>query len=166
MFFEEGNMKLWKMRQWEKYYKSGDHRFGVRVRYEKGVDSEVKRSIKECIEWLRLMYDFPKRVNIYVKSAVRIKAKNGEKVCGTFFRPADRNREPYIRIATGDYPKLLSNRGKDNALASILYSVLHELSHYFQWLNDLDLTFIGEERQATNYAKTMIREYAQTRDHP
>lgn len=159
-------MNIWTIDKWKKYYGEHPHRSGLRVRYEKSVDPEVKRAIKECIWWLRSEYVFPKRVRLYVKSARRIKAKNGEMVCGTFFRPADRNEEPYIRIATGDYIELLEKRGKDNALAAILYTLIHELTHYFQWLNDLDLTLIGEERQATNYSESIMSDYAETRDHP
>lgn len=69
-------------------------------------------------------------------------------------------------MSTGDYPELLEKRGKDNALASILITMFHELSHYYQWLNDLNLTLIGEERQATIYEKKRISDYAETRDHP
>ena len=159
-------MNLLKTKKWMYYYSNNNHRSGLRVRYEKNIDSEVKRAIGECIKWLRTTYDFPKRLNLYVKESVRIKAKNGENVCGTFFRPANRDVEPYIKVATGDYHELLLDRGKDNALATILQTIMHEISHYFQWLNDLDLTLIGEERQATNYSRKLMFEYAETRDHP
>ena len=159
-------MNIWKTKKWQSFYVDNTHRHGMHIIYEQGVDAEVHRAISDCAKWLRSKYLFPKRVRIYVKSARRIKAQNGENVCGTFFRPADRNREPYIRLATGDYLELLEERGKDNALACILVSLLHELSHYFQWLNDLNLTLVGEERQATNYSRRIIGEYSETRDHP
>ena len=159
-------MNIWKMKKWQEYYKDHPCRSGIRVRYEKEVDSEVKRAIKECLYWLRTEYTFPKRIRLYVKAERRIRAQNGDNVCGTFFRPVDRDQEPYIKVATGDYLELLEERGKDNALACILYTILHELSHYFQWLNDLDLTLIGEERQATNYSRLLMRDYASTREHP
>ena len=159
-------MNVWKIKRWNNYYEPMLQRTGIRVRYEKNVDSEAKRAINDLIRWLRTEYEFPIRVRMYIKSSVRIKAKNGEMVCGTFFRPADRNVEPYIRISTGDYLDLLKERGKDNALASILWTILHELTHYFQWLNDLDLTFIGEERQASNYANRILSAYSETREHP
>ena len=159
-------MNIWKSDSWEEYYKYRTYRSGLRIRYDENVDSEVKRAIKECACWLRSKHRFPKRVCIYVKSERRIIATNGEKVCGTFWRPADRDKEPYIRLATGDYSELLKQIGKDNALASILISMLHELTHYFQWLNDVELTLIGEERQATNYSRKLIAEYAETREHP
>ena len=159
-------MNIWTTDKWKKYYGEYPYPNGLRVRYEKGIDPEVKRAIKECVNWLRSKYVFPKRVHVYIKANRRVMAKNGEMVCGTFFRPADRNKEPYIRVATGDYMELLGKRGKDNALAAMLYTVIHELTHYFQWLNDLDLTLIGEERQATNYSKTIMFDYSETRDHP
>ena len=159
-------MNIWKIRNWEHFYDLHPGRKGIRVRYDKNVDSEVKRAIHDCIVWLRSEYKFPKRVNVYVKGKRRIRATNGDKVCGTFFRPADREKEPYIKLATGDYHELLDEFGKDNALAAILNTMIHELTHYFQWLNDLSLTLTGEERQATIYASRIIGEYAQTRDHP
>ena len=159
-------MNIWQSQKWQDFYKENPCRNGLHIRYEKIVDSEVKRAIRECVNWMRREYYFPKRVRVYVKEKRRIKAKNGENVCGTFFRPADRNVEPYIKISTGDYFELLEQRGKDNALAAILYALMHELTHYFQWVNDIDLTLIGEERQATNYSRLIMREYAETRDHP
>lgn len=41
----------------------------------------------------------------------------------------------------------------------------HELTHYFQWVNSLNLTPIGQERQATKYARYIMDEYAATREH-
>ena len=84
----------------------------------------------------------------------------------TFFFPFDTNDEPYARVATGDYFELLEKRGKDNALASILSSIAHELTHYFQWINGINLTEMGAERQATAYARFILDEYAETRKHP
>ena len=159
-------MNVWETKKWQDYYKCRSHKTGLRVRYEKNVDFEVKRALNDLVCWLRTKYEFPVRVRIYVKSSARLKAKNGEMVCGTFFRPADRNVEPYIRVSTGDYFDLLKKRGKDDALASIIWTTLHELTHYFQWLNDFKLTLIGEERQATIYATKILSEYAETREHP
>lgn len=159
-------MNIWRTNKWQDYYKTRFCRSGLRIDYEKSVDPEVKRAIKEFVSWLRTEYIFPKRVRMYVKSARRIKAKDGDLVCGTFFRPNHKDVEPYIRIATGDYIELLETRGKDNALSSIIWTIPHELTHYFQWLNDIELSLIGEERQAINYANKILDEYAETREHP
>ena len=61
---------------------------------------------------------------------------------------------------------LANHLGKDNALASILLSLAHELTHYYQWINNIQLTPTGRERQATKYANYIIDEYASTREHP
>lgn len=160
-------MNIWNKTAWKVFYGDEIKRRGLRVRFDSGVDDEVKRACKDFISWLRLRYVFPKRIRLYIKRDRRIKCKYSQEIaCGVFFRPADRNIEPYIKIATGDYIELVQKYGVDNALAKILWSIAHELTHYFQWLNDLDLTFIGEERQATNYANIILAEYAQTREHP
>lgn len=56
--------------------------------------------------------------------------------------------------------------GKDSALTAILITIAHELTHYFQWINALHLTPIGQERQATKYARYILDDYAETREHP
>ncbi|CJC72006.1 Uncharacterised protein [Streptococcus pneumoniae] len=101
-----------------------------------------------------------------MKSACKIKAMDGELVYGTFFEPFNRNDEPYIRISTGDYYETLKKNGKDDALGYYLVTIAHELTHYFQWINDINLTKIGYERQATTYSGYIIDEYKETREHP
>ena len=85
---------------------------------------------------------------------------------GTFFEPYGYEKEPHIRIAAGDYPELLETRGRDDAMADMLASLIHELTHYFQWVNDLQLTDKGSERQADAYVTRILGEYATTCDHP
>lgn len=53
-----------------------------------------------------------------------------------------------IFTATGDLNEIKQKLCQDDALASILCSISHELTHYFQWINNIKLTKIGEERQA------------------
>ena len=159
-------MNVWKCQRWKKYYNGYNHRTGLRVVCDIDLDKEVARSIKEFVKWLRKQYYFPQRIRMYVKSSRRIKTKDGSLVCGTFFRPANRREEPYIRIATGDFGEMVQMRCIDDALAAILWTIAHEITHYYQWVNDLNLTLIGEERQATNYANRLLLDYANTREHP
>lgn len=159
-------MDIWKCNNWQKIYENYEIRSGLRLKFDKNVDSEVRRACKEFCEWLRLEYKFPMRIPIYVKSSLKIKAMDGEMVYGTFFGPYNILDEPYIKVAVGDYQKLLLNDGKDNALASYLGVIAHELTHYFQWLNQVKLTDIGEERQASRYCDKILEDYAKTREHP
>lgn len=160
-------MHIWTLYDWEKYLEDEElRRTGIRFRYEKSVHPEVKRACTEFSKWLRSEYYFPLRVVVYVKGTETIYTKDGDKVVGSFFEPCQYSDEPYVRLATGDYTKLLMKWGKDNALATILASLVHELTHYYQWINGLSLTPVGRERQATRYASYILNEYAQTREHP
>ena len=109
-------MHLWTLRRWV-LQSENFKRSGIRFRYERSVDPEVKD-------------------------------------------------EPYIRLAAGDYAALTAQRGKDNALASVLSCLAHELTHYYQWINALSLTPVGRERQAARYARYILYEYSCTREHP
>lgn len=157
--------RLWQCDNWSAYIEKGC-RSGIRICADNDVNSEVKRACKEFIKWLRSQYYFPMRVPIYLKNTKQIKAMSGEMVSATFFGPFDKKQEPYIRVSVGDYEDLLIQRGKDNALAAILHSIAHELSHYFQWIKDCNITDKQRERQATYYAEQILYDYAETRDHP
>lgn len=161
-------MNIWTIEKWKDKYNVSNSsiRTGLRLRFDKNVDDEVKRSCKEFCAWIRKKYFFPIRVPVYVKSSPKIKSIDGELVFGTFFEPECIYKEPYIRIAAGDYFDLIQKGGKDNALAAILATIAHELTHYFQWINDIKLTDIGRERQANAYTRYILNKYSETRDHP
>lgn len=129
------------------------------MRIDKDVDATVRVFCLDFAKWLRKEFRFPVRVNVYVKKDYRIKAKDGDMVVGTFWRPAENSSYPYIRLATGDYYELVEDRGEENAMWAILASFAHELTHYYQHINDLQLTLIGEERQANAYTKRILKAY-------
>jgi len=160
---------IWTIEKWEKNIdldKEG-HRTSLRMRFDKDVDSEVRRACKEFAAFLRKEYFFPIRVVVYIKNKPRIMAMDGDIVYGTFWSmDDDYSVEPHIRVAAGDYNDLVTKWGKDSALTVILLTIAHELTHYFQWINALKLTSIGMERQATRYARYILDEYAETREHP
>lgn len=159
-------MNIWTSKRWKKVYAEKSVRSGIRLSIDKNVDPEVRRAIKEFTAWMRKRYSFPIRVRVYVKSSERIKALDGDMVCGTIFMPDSLYVEPYIRLAAGDYSDLEAEIGKDNALAAIICTLIHEVTHYYQWINCVTLTEIGIERQATAYTNIILDEYAQTREHP
>ena len=159
-------MIIWKCKDWQKKLSQIEHRSGIRFRFEKGVDPSVRESILNFSKWLKSSYVFPLRVPVYVKAAYRLKAIEGDFVVGTFFRPNKYGEEPYIRLAAGDYQNMKKENGRDNALASILLTLTHELTHYFQYINDAKQTYRGEEVQASKTANIILDEYKQTRDHP
>ncbi len=159
-------MNIWTEEQWKITYENSYVRKGLHLKSDRNIDVEVRRACKDFCKWLRKQYYFPIRVPVYLKSSYKIKAQDGDMVYGTFFEPDDVFVEPYIRIATGDYYEIKEKYGQDNALASILHSIAHELTHYFQWINKIQLTENGYERQAKRYSELIIAEYAKNRDHP
>jgi len=111
-------------------------RSGLRVKCEKGVNSSVRKACLDFAVWLRLKMKFPIRVVVYLKKDYQIKAVDKEMVSGTFLGPYNKNEEPYIRVATGDYEELVLERGEENAIYAILNSMAHEIIHYKQWLKN------------------------------
>ena len=157
--------RLWNCKDWTEHVDPGC-RSGVRLRFDKGVDPEVIRACKAFLQWLRREYVFPMRVPIYCKNAEFLITRSGKTCSAAFFGPYDKTLEPYIRVSVGDYRTMVEERGKDNALGAILHSIAHELSHYFQWLKDIDFCDENSERQAKYYADAILEDYKKTREHP
>lgn len=136
-------------------------RTGLRIRGEK-VHPEVRESSIRFAKWLRTNHSFPVRVPVYLSPRCKLKSRSGEMVFGTFFEPYDKNVEPYIRVATGDYLQDKQKLGKDNALAGILGTLAHEVVHYFQWIDD-EMT---AEAEVIICADDILDRYADAVDHP
>jgi len=136
-------------------------RSGLRIRGER-VRPEVRRALVRFARWVRQEYDFPIRVPVYLHSAEYLTTRDGRRVVASFFAPFDRKVEPYIRIATGDYPKLKAQSGRDDALAALICSFAHEVIHYQQWTTTGDIWERGEARRAV----AMLDAYARAVDRP
>jgi hypothetical protein len=117
---------------------------------------EVRQALTQYARWLRKSYVFPIRVPVYLFPSRTIITQDGEHVSASFFAPFDRNVEPFIRIATGDYPELKRLRGRNDALSACIMSMSHEVVHYFQWLE----TGTISERGVIAKARSMLRRYA------
>jgi len=73
---------------------------------------------------------------------------HGDTASASFVSPLDRNEEPYIRIATGDYPALKRECGRDDALAAFINSLSHEIVHYRQWVETGEIWERGCRRES------------------
>jgi hypothetical protein len=122
----------------------------------------VRAALIRFARWLRANYEFPIRVPVYLLPGEFVHTIHDEKCSASFFGPFDQSVEPYIRIATGDYPQLARERGSDNALASFIISLSHEIVHYQQWLEKGDFW----ERGVSQRAVSMLRRYEKTVDRP
>ena len=152
---------IWISEKWMKnpdIYHSG-RRTGLRMRYDKEVDPEVKAAFQELVDWIRARFYFPVRVTVYIKASEHVTASDGDLCVSVSFLPYSYLDEPHSKIATGDYDELVSKRGILQAKIAILLPLFFELTHYYQWVNDEKLTSIGEKRQASRYAQDLMEEY-------
>ena len=129
---------------------------GIYLRFSKNVDKELRSVIMAFSRWLRWYYHFPIKVMVYVKDAPYILTQvNKERGVASIFLPYDKSECPYIRLATGDYNDLVKEKGETNAKCSIICSMAHEITHYYQWLRDDEL----DETQATRKAIKIVYKY-------
>ena len=73
---------IWTLENWEKninLMREG-HRTGLRLRFDQGIDPEVRRACKEYAAFLRKEFFFPLRVVVYIKNKYKIIAMDGDKV--------------------------------------------------------------------------------------
>lgn len=119
-------------------------RRGLRIISRSGVHFEVVKATQFLAIWLRKKYKFPIRIPVYLSPQVDLKSSSCEnRVSAKFFAPYDQSEEPYISVSTGRYYSECKEEGRDNALASILGSVIHEVLHYQQWINNEELSEAG-----------------------
>src|SRR5689334_3679269 len=111
----------------------GTGRSGLRIRGERG-HPVVRRCLVRYAVWLRERYDFPILIPVYLQPGHTFMTYDGKVVVSSFFGPYSPSEEPFIRIATGDYPDLLKTRGRDNALASYIGCLSSQLVRYWHWV--------------------------------
>ena len=136
-------------------------RTGLRIHGARG-NEEVRLAFIRYAKWLRKEYDFPIRVRVYLSPRALLTKMNGGTASATFLAPFSRRIEPYIRVATGEYPELKLKRGRNDALAAFLVSLSHEVIHYQQWIR----TGNPSERGVAAKAFRMVDRYATTVDAP
>jgi hypothetical protein len=136
-------------------------RTGLRIRGQRG-HPEVRQALIRYARWLRKSFVFPMRVPVYLFPSHTIITQDGAHVSASFFAPFDRDVEPFIRIATGDYPKLKRSLGRNDALAAYIMSLSHEIVHYYQWLEHGNVS----ERGVVARARSMLRRYATQVERP
>lgn len=151
-------MNPWKSKRYKEIYNDADVRTGITFRFENGVHEDIKFLFLDFAKWLSSNFDFPVRVAVYVKSSETITLRNGNIAWGSF-RYFGTYDEPYIRIPTGDYLHEAERVGNEEAAVAILSSLVHELTHYFQWINQFEQTDRGSEWQANYYRYRIIDLY-------
>ena len=116
-------------------------------------DEKLKEKYKSFAKWLRNTYVFPIHLTVYIKNCEKVKLLNGKWVYGSFrwFE----NKEPYIRIPSKINAELYQQYNGEELYEQVISSLVHELSHYFQWVLDVEQDDKTSERQA-NYFRYRI----------
>lgn len=153
-------MHLWKLEKWKKCYCEDNLKSGLYLRFNKGVDPQIKKAAKNFCKWLPKKYYFPLRVTVQIVDSYRVKAEYGELVCVRFIKLP----EPRIKIASGDFNEIAIDEGSAVALEEVLFSIGYGLTQYFQWINGIHLTEKGMKRQLNIYADKVLSEYTNDSD--
>lgn len=143
-------MNLWQ--RFEIAHYNGENR-GLSLHFEKGVHPELRRLFMKLAKGLRARYAFPVHVSVYIKSSRKVILTDGSEAYGSF-RWFDK-RPPMIRI-----PAALDESRTDDPeqFDEILSSLIHELTHYYQWILKLDQTEAASEWQANHYRYRILDE--------
>ncbi len=147
-------MNLWQTFEISKTKYSNE---GIFFRYEKGIDEGLRKKYILFAKWLRDTYVFPVPLNVYIKNCEKVRLMNGNWVYGSFrwFE----SRSPYIRIPSKIDPILYEKFDKEELYEQVISSLVHELSHYYQWIlykNQDDRT---SERQANYFRYRIIDKF-------
>lgn len=147
------------MNLWQKYEKSNCERSdrGISFHYEKGIDRELREFYLNFAKWLRGKYVFPVHVTVYVLNQEKVRLRNGSLQYGSFrWYP---KRSPRIKVPSKVEAELLEECSLAEVYVMILSSLVHELSHYFQWVSGLQQTNAVSERQANYYRFRIIEQF-------
>ena len=148
-------MNLWQQFEIEK--NSTFENAKIIFHYENGIEKELKEKFMAFSRWLRKKYIFPVNLNVYILNCETIKLLNGNKAYGSFrWFP---KLSPRIRVPAAIEVHLLNEFTKEEIYEQILSSLVHELTHYYQWVLDLDQNDVTSERQANYYRYRIIKKF-------
>ena len=151
-------MDIWTINKYSSFYESINSDCGLRCRYQVGINYDLKMIITTFITWIRERFVFPIRVNVYFKATPYIIAQDGEKVNGTFWGPSDYTIKPFIKVSCGNENNT-DSKSKLYSVLSVLETLAHEITHYYQWVNRLIKSERQIEYQAVWYSHRIVEEY-------
>lgn len=127
----------------------------LRLHVERGIAPELRNKFIILTKRLRKEYVFPIPVSVYIVNSEKITLRSGKQTYGSFrWFP---NRTPRIIIPAAYEKSELEKHGREELDVMILSSLIHELTHYFQYCSDLEQSNAISERQA-NYYRYLIVE--------
>ena len=150
-------MNLWQSYEYDR--KKQPLSEGISLHIEKGIDPELRKLFIRFANWARIKYCFPIHVNVYIKDCEKIRLVGGRMAYGGF--RYYEHRPPYIRIPARIEPWLREEEEELDIYYTILGSLVHELTHYFQWVAELEQTDSVSERQANYFRFRIIEQFCE-----
>lgn len=146
---------MWIEKEEKRFYVNSAKASGLRLFY--GDISKVTiNEIKQFVAYIRKRYYFPIRCNIYFSDDLYyISNVDGHKFYGVFYGEDDCKKLAYPQIYVA------SRKGKLNSIMDILFALIHELTHYYQWYfyEDKKRTDHSLEIEANKWARYLLQEW-------
>lgn len=156
---DKKRLNLWQ--RFEKASHSETESKGISLRFENGVDPELKKLFCSFARWLRKKYVFPVHVTVYILNRETVTLVNGKEAYGSFKWFED--RPPKIKI-----PALIDEANTIDTVYDqyemALGSFVHELTHYFQWLAYTEQSDAASESQANVFRFKIVDQYYDERN--
>ena len=136
---------------WERFEKKNcpTETAKIRLHVERGIDKELRHKFIVLSKRLRKNYVFPTQLSIYIVNSEKVTLLSGKMAYGSFRWFT--NRTPRIKIPAAYEKAELEKYGKDELDIMILSSLIHELTHYFQYCEKAEQSKAASERQANHY---------------
>ena len=130
---------------------------GISLIFEKGIEADLKKEYILLVKWLRTNYVFPVHINVYILNSEKVKLLSGTLAYGSFRWFPKRN--PRIKIPSLINYKNFEDYTTGEIYDNVLSSLIHELTHYYQWIKNLEQTDYASERQADYYRYNILDKY-------
>ncbi|MBO5295340.1 MAG: hypothetical protein J6B71_08885 [Clostridia bacterium] len=147
------------MNLWEQHKKTKNDakNQNLMLHFDPDIEPELKTLYLSFSRWLRKEYFFPKKIHIYIRNCENIRLKNGKPAYGSF--RYYQKRTSMIQIPSKVEEHLLGEYTKEDLYEQILSSFVHELTHYYQWIDNLEQDNAVSERQANYFRYRIIEQY-------
>ena len=136
---------------------SSENSAPVLFHFEKGLDPVLKKKFMLFAAWLRKNYRFPVKLHIYILNTEKVRLRSGKTAYGSFrwFQ----KRTPSIQIPAAVESQLLTVCSLNEIHEMIMSSLVHELSHYYQWVSGAEQSNAVSERQANYYRYRILERF-------
>ena len=144
---------IWIDREFLQTYKQDNVKCGLRIVCDDKINNSSVLRIKNFLMWIRKKFYFPIKCTVFLKDQAKFRSNNGKGFCqGIFFTPEELQKG-------AKYPCIYTAANTD--LRYLKFTILHELTHYFQWyfLQDETRTDKSLEIEANGYAYWLLNEY-------